>query len=132
MIVAAAAAVLTACGGPSRYQLVGGRDTPAASGEVKASTSENQNTRLVITVQHLALPDRVSPGATSYVVWVAPGGKDAEAQNVGALHVNEKLEGKLETVTPLQQFALWITAEPSPRAQSPTGTRVMSTSIAMD
>jgi hypothetical protein len=124
--------VLTACGGPSRYQLTGGREAPAASGEVKASTSENQNTRLVITVQHLAAPDRLTPGATSYVVWVAPHGKEAEAQNIGALQVNDKLEGKLETVTPLQQFALWITAEPSPRAQSPTGTRVMSTHVRMN
>jgi hypothetical protein len=111
---------------------MGGRETPAASGEVKASTGENQNTRLVITVQHLALPDRVTPGATSYVVWAVPPGKDQVAHNIGALAVNDKLEGKLETVTPFKQFALWITPEPSPRAQFPTGTRVMSTSIGME
>jgi hypothetical protein len=127
-----AAAVLTACAGPSTYQLMGGRETPAASGEVKASTEKNQNTRLAITVQHLAPPDRLMSGATSYVVWVAPAGKEAEPQNIGALQVNDKLEGKLETVTSLQHFALWITPEPSPRTQAPTGARILSTNIGMN
>jgi hypothetical protein len=110
---------------------MGGRETPAASGEVKASTGENLNTRLAIEVQHLAPPDRLMPGATSYVVWVASPGNEGAPQNIGALQVNDKLEGKLETVTPLQQFSLWITPEPSPRAQAPTGARIMSTRVGM-
>jgi hypothetical protein len=56
---------------------------------------------------------------------------ERDAQNVGALHVNEKLDGKLETVTALKQFLLFITAEPSPSAMVPTGKALMKTNVVM-
>ena len=126
-------AAITACAsGPSTFGLRGGPEIPASEGEVTASPGDNnQNTKVVVVVRHLAVPDRVVPGATSYVVWVQRSEDERDAQNIGALHVNEKLDGKLETVTALKQFLLFITAESSPSAMTPTGKALMKTNVVM-
>jgi hypothetical protein len=51
------------------------------------------------------------------------------AQNLGALRVNENLEGKLETVVPYRQFRVYITAEPSPSTTQPSGPTVLSATV---
>ena len=124
-------ATLTGCAGPSTYMLSGGRDIPAAKGEVTASLGDNQNTRLVVAVKHLADPDKVVPGATSYVVWVQRINDVQDAQNIGALHVNDNAYGELVTVTAFTRFSLFVTAEASPQAQRPTGRALMKVDVEM-
>jgi hypothetical protein len=128
-----AIAAITACAaGPSTFGLRGGPEIPASEGTVTASPGDNnQNTKIVVVVKHLAVPDRVVPGATSYVVWVQRSADERNAQNVGALQVNDKLDGRLETVTSLKQFLLFITAEQSPSAMAPTGKTLMTTNVVM-
>lgn len=84
---------------------------------------------LVIDVHHLAAPDRIAPGATALVAWAQPSGDGAVPQNIGALRVNERLEGELETVTPHRNFDLLITAEQSPMAASPSGSPLLKAHI---
>jgi hypothetical protein len=91
---------------------------PSGAGTVEATTEGNGNTRLSIRVEHLAPPARVAPDATVYVAWVQPG--SAVIQNVGALSVNDDLEGHLDTVTPHKRFAIMITPEPSAAGSRPT------------
>ncbi len=126
-----AIAAITGCAGPSTYVLSGGRDIPAAKGEVTANVGDNQNTRLVVSVKHLAAPERVVPGATCYVVWAQASNDYRDAQNIGALHVNEDAEGELNTVTSMKKFSLFVTAESSPQSHRPTGRTLMKVDVEM-
>lgn len=113
--------------GTPTVRMVSSADVPAASGTVKASLTDNGNTALEVEVRHLARPELVQPGATTYVVWArAPGG---DAQNLGALRVDEDLRGTLRTITPLRSFDVFITAESAATAMRPTSRRLLSASI---
>lgn len=93
---------------------------PAAEGSVKFGKAPNGNTSIDLTVKHLANPEKLTPPAHNYVVWLRAN-KDAAAQNIGALTVDKNLTGKLTTVAALHGFELFITAEGSGQVQSPTG-----------
>jgi hypothetical protein len=102
-------------------------EIPAAEGTAKASTTDNGNTILKVEVRHLARPEKVATGATTYVVWA----KDDQGspQNLGALRVDENLKGTLETVTPLESFHVFITAEPSGTMAEPTSDHLFTATI---
>ena len=63
--------------------------------------------------------------ASAYVVWVEPLDRSMAPQNVGALRVNDDLEGELRTVTPLEDFNLFVTPEPHGNANEPSGPKVL-------
>ena len=75
-------------------------------------------------MKNLAPPERVSAGATTYSVWIQPEG--AVPQNIGALEVDHELTGRLETLTPLHEFELFITTELDQTVVAPKGPRVLS------
>jgi hypothetical protein len=100
---------------------------PSAEADVKVAKASNDNTSIDLSVKHLALPEKLTPPENVYVVWVRST-KDAPAQNIGALTVNQNLDGKLETVTALRHFDLFVTAEPSGQVQQPTGQPLLWTS----
>lgn len=129
VIVSSLAVLATACAGPSpEVRMVSSPDIPAAEGVVRATPGENGNTRLRVHVRHLAKPDKVRRGATTYVVWVQPAG--GVPQNMGALKVDGDLRGTLVTVTPLKSFDVFITLEQSATVQEPTADNLLSASIA--
>ncbi len=109
--------------------LQGSPDLPAAQGTLRTSTSKNGNTTIDVQVQHLALPNRVDPQATTYVVWIKGRGPDDRIQNLGALRVDRNLSGTLDAITPLRSFDLTITPEPSQTVTEPGGKVVLSASI---
>jgi hypothetical protein len=96
-----------------------------------AFTAEaNGNTHIAIKVVHLAPPDRVGAGASTYVAWSEVGSGDAkQLQNLGAIRVDKDFSGQLETVSALTDFDLFITPEPAPTAQLPTGKEVLAVHI---
>jgi hypothetical protein len=105
---------------------------PAAQGAVSVQDGDNGNYKVAVNVKHMAPPDKVSTGASSYVVWLRPLATDAKSQppqNVGALAVNKDLEGNLTTVTPYRQFDLFVTAEPVPNSTAPTGEQLLTTTV---
>jgi hypothetical protein len=123
---------LSACGGSQAshaFQFQTSSITPAAVGKVATVAGPNGNTRLTVDVQHLAPPDRVSPGARVYVVWATELGGGATASNLGALRVDDALNGRLESVTPLHSFDLHITAEETPTVEKPTTVSVLSVRV---
>lgn len=128
LLVAAFVGLLSACAGTT-VKLAGSPQVPAAEGTVAIKSGENNNTRLKIDVHHLAPPERVSPGATALVVWASPMAAGGTPQNIGALRVNDKLDGELDTVTPLREFELLITAESFATVQAPSGPRLLSAHI---
>ncbi|HYM79811.1 MAG TPA: hypothetical protein VEY91_00195 [Candidatus Limnocylindria bacterium] len=119
------------CAGPSQLRLTSSPDIPAAQSTVKVSTTDNGNTKIDLVVEHLASPERVSPGATVYIVWVRGNAADAQPQNLGALKVDNNLKGNLSAMTPLRAFDLYITAEPSQAGTVPTGKTLLNTTVAM-
>ena len=100
---------------------------PAAEGAAKFGKAKNDNTSVDVTVKHLAHPEKLTPPANNYVVWLRAG-KGAPAQNIGALTVDKNLVGKLSTVTALHSFDLFVTAEAAGPVQQPTGQPLLWTS----
>jgi hypothetical protein len=117
------------CGGGTQTTPLGASPrAPAAEGEVEARRIENANTRLVVKVRHLAHPEKIQAGATTYVVWLQPSGQD-RPQNIGALQVDQNLTGTLTATTPHDQFQITITAEPFPQASAPAGVEVFKATV---
>ena len=110
------------------WRLTGGTAVPAAEGMASTKLGDNGNTRLEVKVKHLAFPEKVNPGATTYVVWATADG-GAAPTNIGALRLDKNLEGKLDTLTPFHAFLLTITPEVAGTASGPTGPVVFAARI---
>lgn len=100
---------------------------PASQGTVSATLGDNGNTNLSIRVKHLAPPWKVAPDATIYVAWAEP--LVGAAQNIGALTLNDNLEGSLNTVTPHRRFLLSVTPEANGLTAEPTHGPVFTSEI---
>ena len=124
MVVAMSGCALFGKGGGVR--LSSSPALPAAEGSVKFSASDNDNTNVVLKVKHLAHPEKLTPPVSEYVVWVR-GAKNALPQNIGALKVDKKLTGELDTEVPLHSFELFITGEASGQVQQPSGQQLLWT-----
>lgn len=117
-LLAAAAAIAAGCTGPEN--LSASSALPAAEGTLRCGKAPNDNTAIDLKVKHLANPDRLTPPAAAYVVWTKAD-KDAAPHNIGALAVDESLTGRLETVTSLRRFELFVTGEATGQAATPSG-----------
>ncbi len=92
-----------------KYPMTAASIVPGARAEVVISKDKNGNTRLKMTVQHLANLENLTPRATAYVVWLRERGGNAE--NQGQLKMDKNLKATFETVTPLKSFDVFVTAE---------------------
>jgi hypothetical protein len=100
---------------------------PAAEGKIITDTDRNGNTGVEIQVKHLATPESLKPAKQAYLVWVQPRGKDPEL--LGALRVNEGLEGSLKAATPHKDFEVFITAEDSMKPDMPSSTVILKGAV---
>ena len=105
---------------------------PAAQGQLKVGTTQNGNTKLELSIEHLAPPDRISSSASVYVVWVRSHEAEAQPVNLGGLTVNDNLEGEIVAITPLRNFALFVTPESSRVVTTPTGKVMITARIELD
>ncbi len=119
------------CSGPSQIRLTGSPETPAAQGTAKLKITDNGNVDIDMVVEHLAPPEKIDPGATAYVVWVRGTDRFAQAQNMGALVIDDNLKGEFKGGTPLHAFQLSVTAEPSRVSTIPSGKTVLSAQVQM-
>lgn len=110
-----------------KVSMTPGKEDPAAHGTVAVKTGHNGNTRVDITTDALAQPSALTPPANTYVVWFQPNGQDA--RDMGALRVNNKLHGTLDTTSPYRAFKVFITAENEPNPTKPHGPRVLSADV---
>jgi hypothetical protein len=129
-LIATGLAVLS-CGGPKQLQLTSSSDIPAGESTAKLSTTNDGNTKIDLMVKHLASPERVARDATVYVVWVRGNDTHAEPQNLGALKVDDNLNGDISVMTPLREFDLYVTAEPSQQTTTPSGKALFYTTVTM-
>ncbi|MBK8792714.1 MAG: hypothetical protein IPN59_06060 [Holophaga sp.] len=102
-------------------------DVPASQGTVKATEGKNGNTNVSVRVKHLAPPSKVAPDTTVYVVWLKA--MNGELQNMGALTLNDNLEGSLDTVTPHSRFNISVTPEASGQVAQPSHEPVFTSEV---
>lgn len=126
-LLAASGCAMLGFGGRNDTSLSTSPTMPAAQGSARFSPTDNDNTSIALKVKHLAHPARLTPPASHYVVWTRAN-KDASAQNIGALKVDKRLNGHLDTETPLHSFELFITAEASGQVQATSGPSLLWTS----
>ena len=102
--------------------------TPGASALVTTRDAPDHNTKLIVSVKHLAPANLVIEGTTNYVVWVEPAGT-YNFKNVGAFQVDRDLEGKYSTVVPYKKFRVIITPEIGNLADAPTGPTIFEQTV---
>jgi hypothetical protein len=110
-----------------KYPMTAASMVPGARAEVAIGKDKNGNTRLKMTVQHLANLENLTPRATAYVVWLQERG--GNSLNQGQLKVDKNLKATFETVTPLKSFDVLVTAEQDPRTNGPSGPEVLRATI---
>jgi hypothetical protein len=94
---------------PTRIGFQGTPVAPSATGKGKIEPRRGA-TLLDLRFDNLPAPSRFGPQYLTYVVWsISPEGR---AQNLGELILDGSDKGKLTASTPLQTFALIVTAEP--------------------
>lgn len=103
---------------------------PASEGTVRATEGADGNTDVTLWVKHLATPSKVQPDATVYVVWFQP--RSGVAQNVGAMAVDDNLDGRFDGSTAHRQFAVTVTPEPHGEVATPSHASVFSTQVDRD
>ncbi len=115
-----------ACSGSQTTQMKVSPRAPASQAVVESEEGDNGNTKVSVEVKHMAPPDAVAENASIYVVWARPRSGDAKPQNLGAITLDSDRKGKLETITPLHKFDVFVTAEPSSEVTTPTGQPILT------
>ena len=110
-----------------KYPMTAAPIVPGARAEVAISKDDNGNTRLKMSVQHLANLENLTPRASAYVVWLRE--RDGNAQNQGQLKMDKKRKATFETSTPFKSFDVFVTAEQDFRVKSPSGPEVLRATI---
>lgn len=102
-------------------------DAPAAMGQARVTTDDNNNTRIELDIEHLAPPQNLTPPKSVYVVWVeSPGGKVA---NMGQIAVKDDRSAEFAAVTPLRVLRVIVTAEDRALVQTPSPQVVLTTGV---
>jgi len=122
-------ALMPGCAGTTSVLLVPGPKTPLAEGRVDAVRDEAGNIQLTIEVKRLSEPGAIVPGATAWMVWVQGLKATDKPIAVGVLRLDQDGSGLLQTMTRLNPFGLFITAEPSGAEEQPHGEAVLSTQV---
>jgi hypothetical protein len=95
---------------------------PAARGEAKVEPGRGA-TLIRASFSNMLPPQRFGAQYLTYVVWAIS--SDGRAQNLGELSLDGSNKGKLQTSTPLQAFAMIVTAEPYYSVTQPSDVVVM-------
>lgn len=108
-------------------KLVNTGTAPAAEGKVITDNDRNGNTGVDVQVKHMATPQSLTPPKQTYLVWVQPRGKDPEL--LGAIRVNDGLEGSLKATTTYKDFDILITAEDNMKPEMPSGMVILKGTV---
>jgi len=112
------AAILFAGGCTRQMQLM---PLPAARGgkaTVEVELTYDRNNTLLIEMSKVPDPTTLNPAYTRYVLWVATPDRKTIV-NAGQIRVTEDRSAKIQTLTPLRDFILFITAEERGDAATP-------------
>jgi outer membrane protein OmpA-like peptidoglycan-associated protein len=98
---------------------------PRLTGEAKVRRSGRRNTRVELSIENLPRAYELGSVYTTYVLWaISPEG---QTDNLGELKRSGSMfrDTKIDVTTPLQTFALLVTAEPHYLVRSPSRMVVM-------
>jgi outer membrane protein OmpA-like peptidoglycan-associated protein len=96
-------------GGATKVLLLPATNAPGASGEAKVD-AKTAGTDIEVKVKGMPQPTTLGAEFLTYVLWtVTP---DGSTTNLGEILIDKNGEGKLQTDTKSQTFALAVTAEP--------------------
>jgi hypothetical protein len=84
----------------------------------KVELTYDRNKNLEVKLSGVPEPAALKPGYTRYVLWAATPDR-RHVVNIGQLRVDEKMNAKIDTLTPLRSFILFITAESSGDVMTP-------------
>jgi hypothetical protein len=120
VILLALALSAAACG--QTYMVKGMQGAPDADGKITAKVvTENTLTQISIKTEHLAPPERLLPGSSSYIVWAR---KDSNSDWIRIAKLDydaSNRKGGVEVATvPLTGFELAISAEQQDMPKSPS------------
>lgn len=93
---------------------------PRMKGSAAIERTARRNTLIKLHVENMPRPFELGPGYATYVVWaISPEGA---FDNLGEIKRsgNSFIDSKIEVTTPLQTFAIIITAEPHYRVSRPS------------
>ena len=111
---------------PTRIDFKGTPVLSDARGEAVVEAKRGA-TLLKMKFENVPAPSRFGPQYLAYVVWaISP---DGRAQNIGELTIDGSHKAKLSTSTPLQTFAMIVTAEPYYSVTQPSEVVVMENVI---
>ncbi len=119
----------TAALAAKKFPMTAASIVPGAKGEVEVDNDKNGNTRVKMHISFLADPQKLTPPATGYVIWLTQSGGTPE--NEGQLKVDKKMHGSFETVTPAKNFDMLITAEQDTAVKTPSSTEVLKVTVQM-
>jgi hypothetical protein len=116
------------CAGSSKYQVTGSARAPDADGRITVEKVEGGNSMVKLDLDHLAPPERMEKGATTYVVWFHRQG--APPARVGQLAYDTgKRMGTMRATTTDRQFDVVVTAEPSGAVAAPSNVVVFEKQV---
>ncbi len=122
--------LLTACGGPLKYQVPSSARAPGADAKIIADVSGDQGqTQLSVDISNLPPPARIVEKDTTYLAWYR---KDSSAtwSRIGGLKYDEgDRRGKLSGSVPEVAFDLSVTAEAGESPASPSPDVIVSQRI---
>ncbi|MFA6238575.1 MAG: hypothetical protein WC635_14670 [Bacteriovorax sp.] len=117
------------CATSARYKMTTNEQIAhGATGVVSVVPTDGNNTKLRLKVKHLYPAENIQNGATNYIVWVRPAGSD-RFQNVGALQVDNMLQGEYMTTVPYSSFYVMVTPEKSNIVETPSGPTILEKRI---
>jgi len=99
---------------------------PAADIDLKINQDKSENYKISVKARHIASPDRLTPPASYYVVWVDT--YDGY-KNVGQLRSKNAKKAELQTLSPFQFNEILITAETNGDASYPEGVVISRTTV---
>jgi len=96
-------------GGATKVIFIAAPAAPNASGEGKVEAKKG-GTNIEVKVKGLPQPSSLGAEFLTYVLWIVT--PDGATTNLGEIPIDKNGEGKLETTTQSQTFAMGVTAEP--------------------
>ena len=109
------------------YPMTASNIVPGATAQLQVAKEKNGNIQLEVKATGMAKPGRLTPAATTYVVWVQQEGSQPTSQ--GELKIGDNHKGDLKTATTFRTFKVFVTAETDSNVTLPSEQVVLRATV---
>lgn len=127
VLVCAAVLALAPATYAKTYPMTASNETPGAAGQLQVAKEKGGNIQLEVKATGMAKPGRLTPSATTYIVWVEQEGSQPKSQ--GELKVGNNHKGDLKAATTFHTFNVFVTAETDSQTTSPSDQVVLRATV---